>query len=421
MSRRIAVIGGGASGIFAALGAKRAGAFVTLFERNDRVGKKLLMTGNGRCNFTNRALLSGDAYKEYYPGGASLARSVISRFTAEDTLELFKASGIMVCEKEGYYYPYSDHASSVRDALELLIKREDINISTAMKVTGINILPGDKGFELTMCKEDGVMHREIFDRCIMACGSRACPDTGSDGFGYKLCKKLGIPVTKPYPALTRCCFENDPLSLAAGVRCDSHVTLVIDGKKALSDSGRLQILKDAISGIVVFQLSGRAIRAFEEGREVSFMLDLYPGAKADGFEELLRTRIDELGGLCVADLFTGIFVKPLAQAVLKKAGIGDTYALASDLGENEIKALDRAVRAYEIKMSGHGSFAQCQVCSGGIDTDAVDEDLMIRSVPGLYACGELLDVDGICGGYNLQFAISSGMTAGLSAGLSAGH
>jgi len=458
MSRRIAVIGGGASGIFAALGAKREGALVTVFERNPIIGKKLLLTGNGRCNFSNLTL-TGDHNAAFYSRGDTLAQKILGKFCIIDTLKVFEDAGIIVYDREGYLYPASNHASSVRDALELLILREGVEIRTDIKVTGISecedfekgaIAYPRTGFELTMCGEDGVMQTEVFDACIIACGGRAYPDTGSDGFGYKLCRKLGIPQVKPYPALTKCMYENDPLSLASGVRCDCRITLMIDGAAELSDTGQLQILKDAISGIVTFQLSGRAIRAFEEGRDVSFVLDLfsdvskgeYPaadiisgrldigvrsgeaGRSSDecdltcrnlDLEEYLIHKIHEYDGLKIKDLFTGIFVRPLSDAIFKKAGIESHEAPASSLGDKEIKHLVHTVRNWEIKMSGHGSFAQCQVCSGGVDLSAVDEDLMVKDIPGLYVTGELLDVDGICGGYNLQFAMSSGMVAGRAA------
>ncbi len=432
MSRRIAVIGGGASGIFAALGAKRTGADVTVFERNPIIGKKLLLTGNGRCNFSNLTL-TGDHNAAFYSRGDILAQKILGKFSVKDTLKVFEDAGIIVYDKEGYLYPASNHASSVRDALELLLLREGAVIRTDIKVTGIKRHDGDHGFELTMCGEDGVMQTEVFDACIIACGGRAYPDTGSDGFGYKLCRKLEIPVVKPYPALTKCLYEEDPLSLASGVRCDCRITLMIDGAVSGSDKGQLQILKDAISGIVTFQLSGRAIRAFEEGRDVTFVLDLYPyntdcgenddpsgyGGMQD-IEELLKLRRSH-DGLKVKDIFTGIFVKPLSDAIFKKAQITDTDAKVSTLDESVIKDLARQVRNWEIKMNGHGSFAQCQVCSGGVDLSAVDEDLMVKDIPGLYVTGELLDVDGICGGYNLQFAMSSGIVAGRSAACNQCH
>lgn len=428
MSRRIAVIGGGASGIFAALGAKRSGAEVTLFERNPVIGKKLLLTGNGRCNFSNLSLIDDRHTATFYSRGDILAQKTLGKFCLKDTLKAFEEAGIIVYDREGYLYPVSNHASSVRDALELLLVREGVELNTGIKVTGVRKRDEDHGFELTMCGEDGVMRTDVFDACIIACGGRAYPDTGSDGFGYKLCRKLGIPVVKPYPALTKCMYAEDPLSLASGVRCDCRLSLMIDGAAAGSDTGQLQILKDAISGIVTFQLSGRAIRDFEEGRDVSFVIDMYPydedrvtgsessftGRPSD-LENMLKVRVHERDALKIKDLFTGIFVKPLSDAIFKKAGIEDTEALASSLDDSAVNTLVHLIRNWEIRMSGHGSFAQCQVCSGGVDLSAVDEDLMIKAIPGLYVTGELLDVDGICGGYNLQFAMSSGFVAGRAA------
>ena len=414
MSRSIAVIGAGASGIFAALSAKRAGGRVFLFERNEIIGKKLLVTGNGRCNFSNRALSDLQGIRSGYPAGAFLAESVLSRFGLRETVKLFEETGIIVYDKEGYLYPGSNHASSVRDALELLLKREAVDVRTKIKVTGITPKGKGEGFLLTMCGDDGVMHTGEFDSCIMTCGGRAYPDTGSDGFGYKLCKRLEIPLVRPLPALTKCMFEEDPLSLAAGVRCDCALTLMIDSKISGRERGQLQILKDALSGIVVFQLSGRAVRAFEEGKKAVFILDLYPDVPREKFGTLLSERIRTLSGVRAGELFTGMFVKPLSLALLDKAGINADKP-AGELNGDDINSLSDAVKAWEIRMSGHGSFSQCQVTGGGIELSAVDENLMIKKIPGLFAAGEMLDVDGICGGYNLQFAISSGIVAGEGA------
>ncbi|MBR6329837.1 MAG: aminoacetone oxidase family FAD-binding enzyme [Lachnospiraceae bacterium] len=408
---RIAVVGGGASGMCAALAASEKGHEITLFERNSVLGKKLLMTGNGRCNLGNEDF-DIKRIGKYYHGDLGVAENVLGTITPSDVTGFFEMAGICLRSINGYLYPYSEQAVSVRDALAFELSSRGVRVETNVKITGIEVL--EKGFELILGYEDGSMERETFDRCILACGSRAVPKTGSDGFGYKLCKKLSIPVRKPLPALTRLYFEDDVLPLAAGVRAKGELTLYIDDEEAGKHSGEIQFLKNAVSGIAAFQLSSSAARALDENKKVLISADLFPGEGEAALFDRLYSRFKDLEHRTLLESFTGFLNLSLAKVIILKAGL-DVAQPSLSASDTDIRKLAGLIKGLDTKVIRTGGFDECQVCSGGITGDALTDKLMIKDIPGLYAAGELLDVDGICGGYNLTFAAASGILAAQSA------
>jgi len=409
---KVAVAGGGMAGMCAGIAALLKGADVTVFERNESPGKKILMTGNGRCNLANEAIASGGDIDSFYSGDTGLAKRTLEAFELSDMLAFLDGIGIMTVSREGLIYPRSLQAKSVRDALYKELTVRGAVFRTGIKVTGIE--PGEEGYLLKLGCPDGSMLEVGYDRVILACGGRSHPETGSDGFGFKLCKKLQIPVKKPLPALTKFCFRDGDLSHAAGVRAFGALELYIDGELCGRQKGEIQFLKNAISGIVAFQLSSPAVRAFDAGKEVTLMADCFTEESENSLFDLCARRRDLLEGRDLLELCSGLMNRELSLALIKRAGL-NPEAPAKDVSDRELHGLCRCIKALEINVTGMGGFNESQVTSGGIEGSALDENFMIRKYPGLFAAGEMIDVDGICGGFNLMFAMASGYLAGCRA------
>lgn len=410
---KIAVIGAGPAGISAAVSAARQNASVTLFEKNAYIGRKLLMTGNGRCNLTNE-LVKSDSVSQYYSGSAAaLIDTLFSHYGYNETEKFFGEIGITYRKRDTLIYPYSDQAVSVQKAFLLELNRLKADIRYGTKVTAID--KAANGYTLTIGQLlDGSMEKEHFDRVILAPGSRCMPDTGSDNFAYKLLKKLSIEYEKPLPSLTKLKCNMGYMSEAAGDRWQGKLSLYADGILADSEYGEIQFLKDSISGIVAFQLSGAAARFISQGKSAAVEIDLFPAAELSELKELLKDRFKSLSDRSIEDALCGLLKERLIGACLLQAGI-DGKALAADISEQEIERFSMLLKKLTLTVIDTGGFNECQTCSGGIKISELTERLEIKRHPGMFAAGEIIDADGKCGGFNIQFAISSGMLAGEQA------
>ncbi|MBE5992307.1 MAG: NAD(P)/FAD-dependent oxidoreductase [Paenibacillaceae bacterium] len=402
MKQQIIIIGAGASGLAAGITAAREGASVTIMEHTARPGKKLLSTGNGKCNITNLQLPK-DAYRGNQPDFVFPALHTV---TVSQTMDFFKELGIVLTERNGYVYPNSGQASTVLEAMLFELEHLGVRIVTECPVKEIKK-------DLTVITDHG---KQRYDRIILAAGSMAAPKTGSDGSGYNLARKLGHHIIEPLPALVQLRCKEKWYKQAAGVRTDALVTLKIDGKAAASDRGELQITDYGISGIPVFQISRYAAKALNEGRQAVAELDFLPELSLTDLEKLLFTRHRQFGYRPAEEFLHGVLNSKLAKILLKEAGIG-RESWVKEITEKEIKKLVHCIKELKTMIVSTNTFDQAQVCSGGVDTREVDPVTMeSKLIRGLYFSGEILDVDGICGGYNLQWAWSSGITAGIHAG-----
>lgn len=409
MKRRVIVVGGGAAGMMAAITAAKEGAEVRILEHNDRIGKKILSTGNGRCNFTNEYQTPSDyrSDEEQFPW------KVISRFPYEETMCFFEELGIMGKKKNGGLYPFSEQASAVLDVLRMEVELRKINVCTGMDVKKIQITR--KGFRVEgISKELG---KQIFhgDALILATGSKAAPKLGSDGSGYSLAKSLGHSMIPVVPALVQLeCSENFYKALA-GIRVYGKVTMLVDSKTVADDTGEIQLTEYGISGIPVFQVSRFASRGLYEKQKVEAVLDFMPDISEEVFETYLKKRISERPDKKMEMFFTGVFHKKLAQVFLKRADIRPEKEAGMLTGQ-ECKRLVQTVKKFRTTIRATKSFEQAQICAGGVNTkELYAENMESKLVKGLFFVGELVDVDGICGGYNLQWAWSSGYVAGKGA------
>ncbi|MCM1161366.1 MAG: aminoacetone oxidase family FAD-binding enzyme [Roseburia sp.] len=409
--KKIAIIGGGACGMFGAICAKRAGADVLLLEHTERIGKKLLATGNGKCNLTNLVLKPGD----YYGNHPSFVVPVLKRFNQYDTLKLFEEMGLVWKETNGLVYPYSNQASTVLDLLRVELKRLQVRIQTEIKVK--EILPDEKkGFLLKT--SEGELEA---DCVILACGSKAAPKTGSDGSGYQLAKKLGHSVIEPLPALVQLKAEGSYFKMIAGVRSDCRLRLYIEEKEnrkkilAGEEMGEVQFTDYGISGIPVFQFSRFAVKALWEKKKAFVVCDFLPQMEeTDLYEYLVAKQKRLVHEGCCEELLLGLLNKKLNLMLLKECGFSP-QANAGRLSTSDLKKLSRLIKHWKISLKGYNSFEQGQICQGGIATEELTENLESRLHKGLYFAGEIIDIDGRCGGYNLQWAWSCAYVAAVHA------
>lgn len=404
MKKRVGIIGGGASGLVAAIGAARNGAEVTLIEHMDRVGKKILSTGNGRCNLTNYKM-EEDCYR---CGRKDFPMQVIRKFDVNETLKFFMELGIVPKNRNGYVYPNSDQAASVLDVLREEVERLKIRVFLSCHIEKIE----KKKSGFLVHTDQGKVET---DALILAAGSKAAPSTGSDGSGYEYAGQLGHFVIKPLPALVQLRCQGNLYKQMAGIRTEAEVRLQADGITLASDKGELQITDYGLSGIPIFQVSRYAARALDEKKKVRVYVDFMPGWDHNESFRLLKKRALMLAYKPAEELFTGMLNRKLAQALLKLAGIDPNVSCGSLTGK-QLEKIRKELKEYEAVVMSVNPFANAQVCCGGVDTREIDEETMESKIcPGLYLAGEILDVDGICGGYNLQFAWSSGMIAGRCA------
>lgn len=407
MGKKIAVIGAGASGMVAAIQAARMSAQVSIYEKNDRVGRKILSTGNGKCNFSNEKMST-----DFYCGsGIILVDAIYKAFGVKETKAFFAGLGMRIKDRDGYLYPASGQASTVLDVLRYELERLSVNIHTDRQVADLNADPGGKG--ITVETKSGL--KEKYDAVIIACGGKAAPKTGSDGQGFALAKKLGHHIVPVVPALTALRCSEDFYKRVAGVRCDANLTLYIDGQPVRSDTGELQWTDYGISGIPVFQISRDAAYGMLKHRTVMVKINLMPDYTDDEAYRLYwMERWERQGGQTMEQFVTGLVNKKIGLLFLKLAGIRETER-AEDVSHACRDKLEKLYRSLTVSVCGTNSFDQAQVSAGGVDCHEVTDTLESRIVPGVFFAGEILDIDGICGGYNLQWAWSSGSVAGWAA------
>ena len=471
--RMVAVIGGGAAGMMAAIEAARAGAIVTLIEKNPQLGKKLATTGNGRCNYTNLDMGDriGGKFRGFHP---EFAASSLDVLPPEAVLDWFREIGVEPRFRGSYVYPNSDQASAVVDALREELHRLSVKVHYNAEVKSVQRVDRDAGYFLIQCT-DAVVKA---DRVILAAGSKAAPKTGSNGDGYFIARKLGHTIVPYVPALCGIRCAGDAFRALAGIRTEAALELSIDGRCVDREAGELQLVDYGISGIPVFQLSRYAAYALQEGKKAVVYINFLPGftegnvsaeaavrdsdrnvaagaavrnskrsssaswistievsaaknaqnaraevsccaAKAEDPKDLavqlFRQRQERLAGRKMESFFTGLLHQKLGQLLLRMANVRPELPVA-ELSEKQLRSLASLSVRFKAECVEMNGFQQAQVVAGGVDTTEVDSDTMAsRLVPGLYFAGEVLDIDGICGGYNLQWAWASGFVAGRHA------
>lgn len=438
--KRVIVAGGGASGLMAAISAARNGASVTILEAMERPGKKLLLTGNGRCNLTHVDECPEDSC---FGADYRFIQSVMGQMTPEMVREFFHRLGLLTVEKNGYVYPVTGQSSSVLAVLLAEVRRLKIRLKYSEKISSIEYK--DQIWQV----HTGSWRYEA-EALILACGSKAAPKTGSDGSGYELARMAGHRIRPVRPALAPVSCQEKFVSQLSGVRCRAAVSLyqkvnlakrsgTISGKRPQKasqmdvilirkETGELQWTNYGVSGIMIFQLS-RFIAGCEQPEKSMYLeTDLLPDYTETELGQMMTGRAGELSDERVSVLLEGILHEKLVPVVLEKAGFtkktccrdlileSQDEAGSGKATEKQLQRLIRTIKHLKLTPTGTKSFDVCQVCSGGVDTSEVEPFTLRSKVqPELYFAGELLDVDGLCGGYNLQWAWASGYAAGRAA------
>lgn len=407
-ARRILVAGGGAAGLCAAIAAAREGAQVTIIEKTDSCGKKLSMTGNGRCNLSNFEM-SADAFNEDSKGRM---KKWLGRFGVQQTVEFFTSLGLIIDNEDGYLYPITGQATSV---VNVLVKEcERLGVTFVYNEQLKKIIP--TGSDNTPCFKVMTSKNEYeADRVILATGGLAGPKScGATGDGYYICEQLGMKVKDTYPSLVPLLSEDETLPEKSGVRAYATVSFMIGDGVFASEYGEVQITSNGISGIPVMQASGLVAQHLSKNRPVTATINFFPYYDNDQFEQLIDKMLNLPGDRRLEDLLSGFCNSNINEMILRRMKLSGSMK-AKNVGANMLKCILNTYRDVRIEISGVSDYKKAQVTRGGISLGDLSDELMYNKMPGVYVVGELCDVDGRCGGYNLQWAWSSGYIAGEAA------
>lgn len=414
------IVGAGAAGMTAALACGKESQKVMLLDRQSQMGRKILVTGNGKCNLTNFA-----QKPEYYRSDCpEKAQNILSMFGQKEAMKLFQSLGIYTKDKNGYVYPYSEQAASVRDAFETeIVSNPSITFIPFSEV--YTVQKKEELFLVKVREQSGQSEQstgklsngekiERVYRCrtlLITTGGFAGPKFGCDGSGYAFAKAFGHEIIKPLPALTALKSSAPFLKKVSGVRNQAEITLEIDGKPVKKETGELQWTDYGISGVAIFQLSRFAITALEEKKKVVLYFDFMPELSSDEKLRLFLTLAQNHKKREILSFVKGLFPAKLCPVILREAGLKEE-SLVGTLKEEEWNALVMAVDHFSLRINGYMGYEKAQVTRGGISLAELTDDLESDFQPGLFFAGEVADVDGTCGGYNLQWAFSSGTVAG---------
>lgn len=394
--KKVVIIGGGIAGMMAAINI--TDSEVIIIEHTDKCGKKILLTGNGKCNYWNKCINTSFYNTDNY----EKLEEIISIDNQNKVLDKLYKLGIYPRIKNNYYYPYSNQATSIRNILLSELKRKNINIIYNANVTDIS-----KEKDKFIIK---INNEEILaDKLVLATGSNTLPKTGSDGSGYVLASNLGHKINLIYPSLVPLKVKY-PLKECSGVRIDSKVSLYINNNKIKEELGELQLTDYGLSGICIFNLSGIASKNINN-HKVDIEIDFMPNLDTD-FYTWMNNRNNIVLNNTIEELLESIFPYKLLLVLLKEAGI-DRYDYWDKIDDNKKNKLSNLVSHFRFNIIDTESFDRCQVTTGGVSLNQINPNNMESLIcKDLYIVGELLDVDGMCGGYNIAFSLISGYLAG---------
>lgn len=406
-NKRVVVIGGGAAGMLAAISAARLGAHVTILEKNQRVGKKILATGNGRCNFTN---VNAEC-SCYCSENPEFVKKALSFFTVSETISFFENLGIQHrVEEMGKVYPMSDQASSILDVLLYELNRLGVNLICDSNV--VDILPENDKFIINT--EDGRVYKG--DSVVLTTGGKAMPASGSDGYGYDLALKLGHSMTDIFPALVQLMLDGDFFKRIDGVKLVGTAEILDKDKSIIKDRGDILFTNYGVSGPPILQISRKAGELLKRGKKATLSIKILDTMSKQEVRSLIERRFQADSEKSVEFSFVGLINKRLIPVVLNQAGINDLKRPVSSITAKDLERISQILTDWRFNIKGTKSWPSAQVTAGGINTREIDENTMESLlVKRLYFAGEIMDIDGMCGGYNLQWAWSSGFIAGRNA------
>lgn len=399
--KKILVIGAGASGLIASIYAKKDNNEVILLERNQDCAKKILVTGNGRCNYYNE----DQDLKHYNSDTPDLINKIITEDNKKEVLLFFDKIGIIPKIKNGYYYPYSNQATSIKNALINEAKRKNVNIITNTYVE--NIQKDKEKYKVTT--NDKIYYA---DKVIVAAGSASAPKTGSDGNGYELVKKLNHTLIKPLPALTALKGNEKFFKEWSGIRSDVKISLYNNDELIKEEEGEIQLTDYGISGICTFNLSRHVNKLLKNNEKPYVLINFLPFIDERETICWFQERIGLMGDVTIQTFLEGILNYKLLNLILKLTNI-DKNTKITEMHFSEYERLFEKIQYFRLDITQTNPFDASQVCMGGVPLTEINTETMESKLnQNLYIIGELLDVDGECGGYNLTFAWITGMLAG---------
>jgi len=388
---KIGIIGGGAAGLMAAINAKNEKNEVVILEGNNDIAKKIMITGSGKCNFWN----SDQDIKHYYSNNKEFIKDIINEDDEKEIFNIFDRMGLIYKEKNGYYYPFSNQAITIKNMFLYEINRLGISVINNFFVNDIKYI--DNKF---------LINNELkFDYLIVATGSKCFPKTGSTGIGYDLLKNFGHHLFKPLPSLTNLKSEGKFLKLWNGIRTDVKASLYVDDEFVKEENGEIQLTDYGVSGICIFNLSGLVSMALNNKKKVSIKINFLPFINKD-YYEYFEEQTNKTGKN-VYDLVEGILNYKLLNILV------NDKKLFTEMNYYEKDNFINNLTSFELKIINTGNFDECQVCINGFDLNEINLKTMeSKLIPNLFIIGELLDLTGDCGGYNLGIAFRTGLRAG---------
>ncbi len=398
------VIGGGAAGLMAAINAARAGLKTAVIEHTKRIGNKILSTGNGKCNFTNLNM----SEEMYLNSDKRFVKEIIEQFNENDTIDFFESIGVYHKDKNGYVYPHSETAASVQEALCLEIER--LGVKVFLETSVKKIKKNDNDF-LISCNDNEQSVVICSKTIVLATGSKAASKTGSDGSGYELARQMKHTIVPVLPALCQLISSNKNCKLSSGVRSTGEVKLFIDNSRVADDLGEVQYTDYGISGIPVFQISRFAVKGISENKKVTACIDMVPDMQEYELIKKFNQRLKNESEKNVLQFMSGLVNKKLIEMICRDLNISTAKPVHS-LPPKSLAQIVKSLKNYKYDIKDYKGFENAQVCQGGINLKEISsKDMQSRIVPGFFMAGEVADVDGKCGGYNLQWAWSSGYIA----------
>ena len=394
---KVVVIGAGASGIIASLKASQKNE-VLLIDGNSLCGKKILVTGNGKCNYWNEDV----SINNYFTSDTEILNQILEH--KNEVLDYLYSIGIYPKVKNGYYYPSSGLAASIREIFEKELDR--CNVKTLYNTKVLNVEKNNNKFIITTEYET-----IDADKVIIASGSKACPKTGSNGSCYEIVKNFGHDINPVLPALVGLKTNDKSIKEWAGVRSDAKISLFVDNKKILEESGEIQLTEDGISGICTFNISGLVSKALSKNKNVSVKINFVPNI--ENFYDFFEDRNEKIPDRTIEELLESILNYKLTSVILKKSRIKKN-SYWDNLTDNEKLILIKNITDFDLEINDINSYDKAQVCTGGIPLNEINNNMESIYQNGLYLIGEILDVDGKCGGFNLAFAFITGYLAGKS-------